>query len=214
MKTNSEYKAPHKGHLVESVAGIVLAAGKSSRMGSTKQLLPFRGRTLLVHSLSQACHSNLAEVILVLGHQYEVIEKNVNSSLCHDKLRIVENKNYSKGLSTSIVAGLDVVENRYNHVMFLLADMPGVGTEMINLLMVRYLDSGLPVGAVSSGGKPVHPVIFNACLFPEIKQMTGDVGARSILKANCTRTCMVEPLEEYDSRDTDTPEDYRKLLTL
>ena len=198
---------------MENVAGILLAAGKSSRMGSMKQTLPFRGKTLLGHSLAQALHSNLAEVILVLGHRCEEIEKTIPSALFGDKLRIVENRNYSKGLSTSIIAGLDAVGNRYNHVMILLADMPGVETEMINLLMVRYLDSGLPAGAISVGGRTVHPVIFSAGLYPEIKRLTGDVGARSILKANGDRICMVEPPGNYDFRDTDTPEDYRKLLT-
>ncbi len=68
--------------------------------------------------------------------------------------------------------------------MILLADMPGVETKMINLLMDRYLDSGLPVGAISAAGRAVHPVIFSAALYPEIRRLKGDVGARSILKAN------------------------------
>ena len=199
---------------MESVAGILLAAGKSSRMGSMKQTLPFRGKTLLGHSLAQALQSDLREVILVLGHRFEEIKKTIPSALLRDKLRIVENRNYAKGLSTSIIAGLDAVANRYNHVMILLADMPGVETKMINLLMVRYLDSGLPLGAISAGGRAVHPVIFSAGLYPEIRRLKGDVGARSILKANGDRTCMVEPPGDYDSRDADTPEDYRALLTL
>ena len=178
---------------MESVAGILLAAGKSSRMGRMKQTLPFKGKTLLAHSLAQALRSNLEEVILVLGHRFEEIEKTLPAALLLDKLRIVENRNYSEGLSTSIIAGLDAVENRYNHVMILLADMPGVETKMINLLMARYLDSGLPLGAISAGGRAVHPVIFSAGLYPEIRQLKGDVGARSILKANADRTCMVEP---------------------
>ncbi len=62
---------------MESVAGILLAAGKSSRMGSMKQALPFRGKTLLGHSLIQALESNLREVILVLGHRFEEIKKTI-----------------------------------------------------------------------------------------------------------------------------------------
>lgn len=196
---------------MEGVAGILLAAGKSSRMGRLKQTLPFRGKTLLVHSLEQALHSNLGEVILVLGHRREEIEKTIPSALFVNKLRLVENRNYSKGLSTSIIAGLDAVGNRYNHVMILLADMPGVETGIINLLMDRYLNSGLPVGVISAAGRAVHPVIFSADLFPEIRRLKGDVGARSILEANGDRTCMVEPPGDYDSRDADTPEDYSKL---
>ncbi len=133
--------------------------------------------------------------------------------MLRDKLRIVENRNYAEGLSTSIIAGLDAVGDRYKHVMILLADMPGVETKMINLLMERYLDSGLPVGAVSAAGRAVHPVIFSAALYPEIRRLKGDVGARSILKAIGDRICLVEPSGDYDFRDADTPEDYRKWLT-
>ena len=164
--------------LGESVAGIVLAAGRSSRMGSMKQLLPFRGKTLLGHSLLQACRSNLAEVVLVLGHRYEEVKKTINPALFHDILRIVENRNYANGLSTSLIAGLDAVGNRCSHVMILLADMPGVGTEMINLLIDRYLDSGMPAGAVSARGRAGHPVIFSSGLYPEIRRLTGDVGGK------------------------------------
>ncbi len=198
---------------MESVAGILLAAGKSSRMGSMKQTLPFRGKTLLGHSLAQALDSNLEEVILVLGHRFEEIKKTIPAGLFGNKLRIVENINYPRGLSSSIIVGLDAVGDRYNHVMILLADMPGVETKMINLLMDRYLDSGLSVGAISAAGRAVPPVIFSAGLYPEIRMLKGDVGARSILKAIGDRICLVEPPGDYDFRDADTPEDYRKWLT-
>ncbi len=196
------------------MAGILLAAGKSSRMGRLKQTLPFKGQTLLGHSLTQALHSRLGEVVLVLGHRCEEIRKSIPLEVFPDKLRIVENRDYAKGLSTSLIAGLDAVEGRYRHVMFLLADMPGVKTELIDLLVVRYLESGLPAGAVMADCRAVHPVIFGACLYPEIKRLTGDVGAKSILEANSGRICMVEPPGNYDFRDTDTPEDYREILTL
>ena len=127
-------------------------------MGSMKQPA-FRGKTLLGHSLLQALDSNLEEVILVLGHRFAEMKKTIPAVLFGDRLRIVRNRNYSKGLSTSIIGGLDAVGNRYNHVMILLADMPGVETKMIDLLMDRYLDSGLPVGAISAAGRAVSPAV-------------------------------------------------------
>jgi len=194
------------------VAGIVLAAGTSERMGKTKQLLPAGGGTLLDRVLNETLKSDLDRVVLVLGHQAGEIRLALGQTLQHPKLKVVENKQYRQGISSSIIAGLLEIEEAYDHVMILLGDIPHVDSELINHLRHRYLDSRLPIGAVKIGIKRSHPVIFSRELYGKLHRLKGDVGGRALLNKYSSRTCLVEPEKPYDDRDIDTPEDYLEFL--
>lgn len=193
------------------VAGLLLAAGASTRMGAPKQLLPLSGGILLDKSLGEALRSNLDTVVLVLGHRSQEIQRALGTILEHPKLQVAENPHHERGMSSSIRAGLRQVESDHDHVMILLADMPHVDAPLINLLLKRYLDSGEPLGAVWLGGRRSHPVIFSRRLYGELHGLRGDVGARGIFETYKDRVCLVEPEEAYDPRDVDTPEDYAAL---
>jgi molybdenum cofactor cytidylyltransferase len=192
----------------ERAAGILLAAGASTRMGKTKQLLPIDGSTLLERILSEALKSHLDRVVLVLGHQAEEIRKALGYTLKHAKLVVVENIQYEQSISSSIIVGLSAIEETHDHVMILLGDMPHIDTALINLLLHQYLASRLPLGAVTIKAKRSHPVIFNRSLYFELHKLRGDVGARALFRKYSDRVCLVEPEEFYDDRDIDTPEDY------
>jgi len=193
--------------LEEKTAGIVLAAGASVRMGKTKQLLPAGGGILLERVLNETLKSDLDQVVLVLGHQANEIRSALKHTLLHPKLSVVENSQYKEGISSSIRAGLTEVEH-YDHVMFLLADMPYIKSNLINLLLRRYLDSPLPIGAIEVSEKRSHPVIFSRQIYHELHQLHGDVGARSLFNKYSDRLCLVAPDEFYDDRDIDTEEEY------
>ena len=128
-------------------AGIILAAGSSTRMNRPKQLLPFGNNSLLEHIIQQTCQSDLDKIILVLGHRADEIQDSLGSALTHPRIRVIRNTNYEKGMSSSIQAGLTEIEHRYDHMMILLADMPFITGRLINLLFHRYAESGLPLGA-------------------------------------------------------------------
>jgi len=194
----------------ESVAGIVLAAGESTRMGRPKQLLPAGGGTLLERILDEALRSDLDEVILVLGHLFEDIRAVLGQVLEHPKLKVIENRQYKQGISSSIIAGLSEVEESHDHVMILLADMPHIDANLIDLLVRRYIDSRLPLGAIKLKTKRTHPVIFSRKLFHELHNLKGDVGARDLFKKYADQVCLVEPEGFYDDRDIDTLEDHTK----
>lgn len=194
----------------ESVAGIVLAAGESTRMGRPKQLLPAGGGTLLERILDEALRSDLDEVILVLGHLFEDIRAVLGQVLEHPKLKVIENRQYKQGISSSIIAGLSEVEESHDHVMILLADMPHIDANLIDLLVRRYIDSRLPLGAIKLKTKRTHPVIFSRKLFHELHNLKGDVGARGLFKKYADQVCLVEPEGFYDDRDIDTLEDHTK----
>ena len=189
-------------------AGLVLAAGASTRMGKPKQLLPVLDETLLGRVLNGSLKSDLDKVVLVLGHEAGEIQAAIEESLEHPKLLVIVNRRYEEGISSSVRAGLSVIEGTHGHVMVLLADMPHIDANLINLLLRQYLTSGLPIGAVKIKNRRSHPVIFSRKMYPELHRLKGDRGARDLFQRYRDKVILVEPEGVYDDRDIDTPEDY------
>ena len=190
------------------IAGLLLAAGASTRMGRPKQLLRVHGETILGRILNEALDSELDKIFLILGYQANEIKRTLGQSLIHGKLQVIENRQYAQGISSSIIAGLSEIEENYDHVMILLADLPHINSILINLLIFGYLESGLPIGAIQVKSKRSHPVIFGKALYRELRKLQGDVGAKSIFEKFSDRVCLVEPGFCYNDMDIDTPEDY------
>ena len=197
----------------QEVAGILLAAGASTRMGSPKQLLPVAGMPLLERSLTAALQSRLDRLVLVLGHRAGDIECALGA-VGHDaRLTIVHNRDYLQGISSSLVTGVIEIDRSHDHAMVLLGDMPFIDRRVIDILIAAYLKSRLPIGAVKVGERPSHPVVFRRDLFPELQTLTGDTGAKSLLTKYSDQICFIWPESDYDYRDIDTKEDYQKIQT-
>jgi molybdenum cofactor cytidylyltransferase len=145
---------------------------------------------------------------LVLGYQAGDIKRVITSLCPQAKLSIIENRQFRKGISSSITAGISEIEKTHDHAMILLGDMPFIQRDLIDLLLRRYLESGLPLGAIKGKGRPAHPTIFSRALFPELLILRGDVGARGLFTKYGDRVCLIEPAGPYDDRDINTPEDY------
>ncbi len=192
----------------EKVAGLLLAAGASTRMGQPKQLLRVGGETLLDRILIEVLSSDLDLALLVLGFQAQEIKESLGTGLHHPKLKIIENKNYLDGISTSIITGLSEVEDVFDHVMIILADMPLINSNLINLLLHKYLASPLQLGAIKLIGRRSHPVIIGRQFHDELRQLKGDVGARDLFVKYADQVCLVEPEQDYDDVDIDTMEEY------
>jgi molybdenum cofactor cytidylyltransferase len=196
----------------EKAAGIILAAGTSTRMKGLKQLLPFGETSLLGHIIHQACRSELDRVMLVLGHDADEIQRRLAPALKDPAIRVVINADYMRGMSSSIQTGLAAIENHYDNMMILLADMPHVTTRLINLLLKQYSESGLPLGAVQIKNRRTHPVVLNRKMYPFLHKLRGDIGARHVFDRFKDRICRVSPEWEYKDMDIDTPEDYEALV--
>ena len=197
---------------MEKVAGLLLAAGASTRMGRPKQLMPVSGSGLLDTVLREALRSDLDLVNLVLGHQADKIKKALRTDLRHPKLKITINTQYRDGISTSIRSGLLEVEVAYDHVMIILADMPRLTSNLINLLLHRYLESSFSLGALQTSTKRSHPVILGRQFYPALRQLRGDVGARDLFLAHTDQVLLVETGADFDDRDIDTMDDYLDLI--
>lgn len=192
-------------------AGLVLAAGSSTRMGSPKQLLEIRDHSLLDHVLNEALKSDLDLIVLVLGYRASEIRKRIEEGPENNRRKIVENVDWEKGISSSIKAGLAEVQEEYDHCMIILADMPYISANTVDQLLHEYLSSGLPLGAVKTGGRRSLPVIFSRVLYNDLNRLEGDIGARDLFLKYQDNACLVEP-NDYNDMDIDTPEDYARFM--
>lgn len=193
------------------MAGIVLAAGESRRMGGPKQLLSTGGETLLGRVLVEVLNSCLAPVVLVLGFESNRIVSSLGSLRNHPKLRVVENPRFQEGMSTSLIAGLASVEHDRDHIMVLLGDMPHVTSGLMDRLCKETIASGFPLGAVTVRGRRSLPVVIGRPFYEEVRGLTGDVGARGLFQRHPDRVCRVETEGEFDDTDIDTPEDFARF---
>lgn len=200
-----------QGKKSEPVAGVVLAAGASTRMGTPKQLLPVGSDLLLERVLDQCLGSHLDLLVLVLGFKADEIRSRIRHGKPGSRLKIVENAGFSRGISSSILTGLSHIEKDYDHVMILLGDMPHISSGIINHLLSAYLECGRPLGALEVRGKRSHPVIIGRPLFSALHGLRGDQGARDLFISHRDQVCLVAPGEDYDDTDIDTYEDYLKF---
>ncbi len=193
------------------MTGIVLAAGSSSRMGRTKQLLPAGDKSLLERVVSACLAASLEEVILVLGHEADRIRASLGPLREDPRLTIVENPRHAEGMSTSLVEGLRRAEASSDRIMVVLGDMPGVTPSLLDRLRLEVEASGCTLGAVAVGGRRTHPVVIGREHFETLRGLTGDRGARGLFRSNVEGLCLVEAGETYEGLDIDTPEDYRRF---
>jgi molybdenum cofactor cytidylyltransferase len=209
------------------VAGIILAAGRGSRMGGTKQLLPLHGLPLLAHSVRAAEDSALADIVVVLGHDAQAIA----AAVPRRRARLVLNPAYAEGQSSSLRAGLRALGPDVGAAVILLGDQPFVRSEVIDALAGAYLDawgrridgernagsaaaeSGASPRVIipTYGGRDGHPILLQRSLWPEVMAVRGDEGARSVIRAHPLETRRLAIDGGPPPRDVDTPEDYTGL---
>jgi molybdenum cofactor cytidylyltransferase len=196
----------------QPVAGILLMAGLSSRLGFPKALLPYGRKVLAEQTLEQALASRLDRVILVLGFQAPRILSALRSFQGNPRLEIVVNRRYDRGLSSSIRAGLRVLDPSFHGVMFILGDQPFLKTATIDLLIQAFRKHHLPIVVPMYGRRPGNPVIFGRELLPELRRLRGDTGGREIIRKNPDWVLNISIRPNYIGWDVDTWEDYDRTL--
>lgn len=189
------------------VAGIVLAAGSSARLGRPKQLLPFRGRPILAVTIANALASKLDQVVVVLGKSAAEIQTALGTA----PVSVVINERYAEGQSTSLLAGLATLDPKVDAVLFLLGDQPTVAPAVIDALIDAFAEGHGPIIQPSYRGTSGNPVLFARSLFPSLEKITGDAGARSLLKSRPELITHI-PVDADIPPDVDTDADYQHLL--
>jgi CTP:molybdopterin cytidylyltransferase MocA len=189
-------------------AGLILAAGGSSRMGSPKQLLPWHGRPLLEHVIAEVNASALDEVLIVLGGSAERIRTEVDFG----RARSVLNPDYASGMASSLRAGLAALAPEVGRVVVILGDQPAISPELLDGLLRLQRESRLPAAALSFGGLLHPPVVLERELWPGLDSLQGDVGCRALIRGRAELVAALPVSDDPEHPvDVDTPEDYRRL---
>lgn len=194
-------EAPPKAKPVE-VHAVVLAAGRSSRMGGPNKLLAlFDGQPLVRQTVARVQASRAGGPVVVTGHQHE----RVRDALAGVKVNLVRNAAFATGLASSLKAGIAALPPSADAAMIVLGDMPCVSVEDFDRLIASFVTAGGAVVRATFEGKRGNPVIIPRSLFPAVGTLEGDTGARSLIEAEGAAVVDVE-IGAGASIDVDTPE--------
>lgn len=165
------------------VSAILTAAGESTRMGSPKPLLPWNGATLIEHQIRSLLDGGAAEVIVVLGHKADTVERSIRD-MQHTNVRCVLNPLYQQGKTTSIKAGLNAVSADADAIMLLAVDQPR-SAAIVSMVIDAHYDGGALITSPRYDGHGGHPLIFAASLRSELGRISEDTqGIRQVFQAH------------------------------
>jgi molybdenum cofactor cytidylyltransferase len=192
------------------VSGLVLAAGRSTRMGGPNKLLELlEGAPLVRHAVDAALAAGLSEVVVVVGHQQAAVA----AALEGLPVRFVVNERFAEGLSTSLAAGVKALRPDADGAVVLLGDMPRVGSTLVRRLTDAFApQTGGHVVAPVRAGRRGNPVLWGRRFFDELMRVEGDVGGRRLLEIYPDAVRDVEADDEGALIDVDTPEALAALI--
>jgi molybdenum cofactor cytidylyltransferase len=188
------------------IAALVLAAGRATRMGEPKVLLPLAGSSLLAHVIVAAAASRCGAVVVVAGSHAEAVRREAESA----GARVVVNPRYAEGMATSLAAGIAALPPDCEAAVVLLGDQPRIRTAAIDRLIEAYRATGKPMVLSHYGGVSGAPALIARPLFSEFAALTGDAGARGLAARWPHRVAEVA-LDPDDAWDVDTPDDLARL---
>lgn len=185
------------------VPAIILAAGRSSRMGGSNKLMAlFDGEPLVRRVSLAAIASQASAVHVVTGHQQEFVA----SALAGLDIHVVENANFATGLASSLKVGLDACGDTVAGALVILGDMPEVDAAMMDRIIAAFAKSGgTAIVRAAHEGKPGNPVLLPRSVFAKARLLTGDTGARYLIESSGLPVIDIE-LGQAAFTDVDTPE--------
>jgi molybdenum cofactor cytidylyltransferase len=196
------------------IAGIILAAGRSRRMGATKQLLSYDGAPMLQLAVDVLAASDVVEIIVVLGHQADEVRAAVSTP--SDKpLRFVVCEDYARGQSASLACGLSAVADNIDAAALILADQPELDVVLVDRALAAWRAAFEPVvrplfRAEDGQSVPGHPVVFDRSVWGALRAQTGDQGARLWMREHAEYVRNIE-IDATAPGDVDTWEDYLRI---
>jgi molybdenum cofactor cytidylyltransferase len=188
------------------VAGVVLAAGASRRFGRNKLLLSLGGESLVRRAAKAALEAGLSPVIVVLGHEADVIGPELSGL----PVRGVINAAYARGMNTSLEAGIAAVGSEAAAAVVLLADMPHVTADMLARLVAEHRRTAAPLVASDYEGVHAPPTLYARAIFPELGGPEGDGCGKRVVRRHEAETVRVRwPAAALS--DVDREEDWERV---
>jgi molybdenum cofactor cytidylyltransferase len=191
---------------VTDVAAIILAAGRSRRMGKFKPLLPFGNQTVIESCVNNLRAAKVAEIVVILGHRAEALREQLSSA----PVTFVTNPNPDSEMSASIVLGVDALTDIARAVLITPVDHPAIHPETIGLLMEKWR-GGAKLIQPEFQGKGGHPVLIDLSYRDELKRLDSDAGLRGFFNKHRADVLRLPVDSPFVARDMDTWEDYCAL---
>jgi molybdenum cofactor cytidylyltransferase len=193
----------------KALAGVVLAAGESRRMGRPKQLLPFGERTILERVVDTLLTVGVGEVVVVLGHLVDP----VRAVLGERPVRVVINASYRQGMLSSVKCGVRAIGAGYDAVLFALGDQPHIECTVVSEVIQAYRTGHAGIVIPRYGAKKGHPIIINLQKYREaIVNLPEDVGLNTLMQEHADDVRLIDVATDDIIRDIDVPDDYTREL--
>ena len=197
------------------IPAIVLAAGRSSRIGRLKANLPVRAgenETFLTQIVRTLMSAGIDDVVIVLGYEMEAVLSNFRESGL--SARFVENPDYASGQLSSLVAGLRVVDRPgVAATLVTLVDVPFVSEATVRAVVERYRGTHARIVRPMRRGRYGHPLLVDRSLFDQLRRADPNLGAKAVVRAHATPEGNVEVDDDGAFADIDTPEEYQRALS-
>ena len=192
------------------ICAIVLAAGRSVRMGTQKLLLPFRGKPLIAHVLNEVLNSPVKQVVVVVGRDGERLRE----ALGERAISLVQNPDLEGDMLSSVRCGLRALPKLCEAALIVLGDQPGIPRKLISQLADCHMQNPDGIIAPEYNGKRGHPLLIASRFFNKIIDNYDGVGLQGLLKSHpdAVRRIPVTTPEVLD--DIDTPQDYQRHVGL
>jgi molybdenum cofactor cytidylyltransferase len=188
------------------IAAVILAAGRSTRMGARNKLLAdVGGRPMLRHVAEAALASRARPVLVVVGHQAEAVK----NALVGLQVGFVENPGYAAGLSSSLKKGIAALPGDCAGMLVLLGDMPEITSAHLDRLISAFTPGAIVVP--THQGKRGNPVLWPATCLGDMRHLEGDAGAKLLLAAHAEKIISVDLGSQAIFADVDTPEALKRL---
>jgi molybdenum cofactor cytidylyltransferase len=193
----------------QTLAGIVLAAGESRRMGQPKQLLPFGERTILERVVDMLLTAGVGEVVVVLGH----VADRVRAVLGDRPVTAVVNESYRQGMLSSVKCGVHAIGAGYDAVLFALGDQPHIESAVVSQVIHAYRAGNAGIVIPRYGAKKGHPIIINLQKYREaIANLPEGAGLNALMQEHADDVRLIDVATEDIIRDIDVPDDYAREL--
>ena len=192
------------------VAAIILAAGKSTRMGEPKQLLRLGERTVLERTLENVRAAGVEEIVLVLGSSAATIQRQLPSST-FEGIKVVVNQAWGQGMASSLREGLAALSPQIDGALIVLADQPFLRPATLDQIVDRYRLANAQIVIPMYKGSRGNPVLLDRSVFADVMALDGDVGCRAIFGGHAEGIVKVEVEDVGILLDIDNKEDYERL---
>lgn len=202
--------AMQEPHPRPAIGAVILAAGTSSRLGRPKQLLKLGDKPVFRYAVDSALRSHLSPVVIVAGNQRNALERH----LVNMDAQLKFNPDYQSGMASSLRVGIQALWEQVQAAVVFLSDQPLVPDLVVRDLVRTYLtnrNQGCRIVRPSYAGLPANPVLFDAELFEELQNLTGDTGARDLIRVHQSHLWTLAYADATWGLDVDTEEDWAQV---